>query len=204
MPPFELVIWFVVNIVVPVLAPLVLPLILKIPPKTRPFAKGLVLKSVIDGQLFWVVIALCAVECYELFGYLEHAPRGWQHHAAVTAIGFHVLLIGFSMILVLAEALELPLLAANQQGHGGPLAPDRTVLNWSIASTVLVAATFTFAHNVVVTAENAEKSATLEELAKAKESVESYKRSQPAEKERKNELPRKKEYRNDKSCSFYD
>ena len=182
MSAFDFFVWIVVNICVPVLAPLVFPLALKIPPKTRPYAKGLVLKSIADGQLFWVVIALCAVESYELFGYLDDAPKGWPHNVAVTAIWFHIILIGFSMILVLCEALDLPPVAKQQQGASGPSVSDRTVLRWSIGSTILVAATFTFAHYVVASADKAKKDAILCELAKAKGATECDKLATPAEK----------------------
>ena len=78
--------WIAVNIAVPVLAPILFLLLPKIPNKTRPYADGLVLKAVKDGQLFWVTIALCAVGSYELYGYIQAGVTGLRHTVAIAGI----------------------------------------------------------------------------------------------------------------------
>jgi cellobiose-specific phosphotransferase system component IIC len=106
---FDFIGWVAVNILVPTLAPIIFLLLPKIPRKTRPFSKGLVLRAVQDGQLFWVTIALCAVGCYELYTYIEAGAKGFGHAGAIGGIVVFSICIIVSMVLVVLQAIDIPM-----------------------------------------------------------------------------------------------
>jgi hypothetical protein len=97
-----------VNILVPVLVPVIFLLIPKFPNKTRPYAHGLVIKAVKEGQLFWVTIALCAVGYYQLYTYIRLRTGEAAHEVAIIGIIFLALINVVSMVLVVLQALEIP------------------------------------------------------------------------------------------------
>jgi MFS family permease len=104
----ELAIWFVVNIFFPVIAPILLLLVPKLLKKTRPYAKGLVLKAVQDGQLFWLTVALSAVGAYELYVYAQVEADQSNKTAAWFVILLLLALWGISVVLGVLSALSIP------------------------------------------------------------------------------------------------
>jgi MFS family permease len=110
----ELVIWFVVNIFFPVIAPILLLLLPKALKKTRPYAKGLVLKAVQDGQLFWLTVAICAVGAYELYAYSQVEADQSNRAAAWGVILLLLIFWGISVVLGVLSALSIPDHPGNQ------------------------------------------------------------------------------------------
>ena len=114
----ELLIWFGVNIFVPVVLPfliLLIPLGIK---KTRPYGKGLILKAVQDGQLFWLAIALCAVGSYELYAYQQvESDRTYRIAAGFTILGL-VIIWGISLLLAVLHSLDIPQQAEKTKSIG--------------------------------------------------------------------------------------
>jgi len=103
---WDFIVWICINIFIPALAPVLLLLMPKIPRKTRPYAKGVVLKAIQDGQLFWVSTAQCSVGLYEFYTYFNRNMQQTNHVLA----WFCVLTLGAillaSVTLVLLQALD--------------------------------------------------------------------------------------------------
>lgn len=104
----DMLVWVAINIFVTAVLPIIALLIPKVPKKTRPFANGLVLKAVQDGQLFWVAVALCAVGCYEFGSYIDSGKPLIGRVFAVCCIIGLIGVLCTSIALVLLQALDIP------------------------------------------------------------------------------------------------
>lgn len=151
---FDFLGWVAVNVLVPTLVPILFLLLPKIPRKTRPYAKGLVLKAVQDGQLFWVTIALCAVGCYELYTYVQAGVAGIMHSGAIIGIVWFAIFGLVSMILVVLQAMDIPV--QNAPTSGAAASYDSGLVSVSVWLVVVIAVSVCGAHYLAATAtENA-------------------------------------------------
>ncbi|MEC5217770.1 hypothetical protein RCH09_002732 [Actimicrobium sp. GrIS 1.19] len=157
---FDFIGWIAVNILVPTLAPIIFLLLPKIPRKTRPYAKGLVLKAVQDGQLFWVTIALCAVGCYELYTYVQTGVEGLWHTGAIIGIVWFAVSSLVSMVLVLLQAIDIPGEVAQPAVVGSH---DSGLVSISVWFVLMTAVTVCGSHYLAAIATN---NATLDNEAK--------------------------------------
>ena len=92
--------WFLLNIGVPLLGPLALLPLLAAGRQHKGKVKALLRWAVQDGQLYWPVIAMCAAACYEAAGTFGQAHDKNKPVYAWAAIGWHVLIIVLSAVLV--------------------------------------------------------------------------------------------------------
>jgi hypothetical protein len=110
--------WLLLNVAVPLLAPIALLPLLGAGKKYRGRVKSLIRRSLQEGQLFWTVIAMCAAAWYEaavhlgqLQGTAEEVATGST--IAWTTIGWHILIIIISSVLVLLGTMD----AADEEGR---------------------------------------------------------------------------------------
>lgn len=146
---FDFIGWIAVNILVPTLAPIIFLLLPRVPRKTRPFADGLVLKAVQDGQLFWVTIALCAVGCYELYTYVQTGATGLWHTGAIVGIVCLAIFSIVSMVLVVLQAMDIP--AQATQPPVVVMSHDSGLVSLSVWFVVVTAVTVSGSHYLAVT-----------------------------------------------------
>jgi hypothetical protein len=135
--------WLFFNVGVPVFAPIALLPLLKFSRYYRHAAQGITRRSIQDGQLFWVVISMCASACYEIGGALSEAPTRSTFVLMLAALLWHVLFIVAASILVClgaADAAVRPARHAKEQKRGGQL------MWFSLLITVVVAASFSISH----------------------------------------------------------
>lgn len=150
----ELIIWVSINILIPVVIPLLLLLLPKAVEKTRPYGRGLVLKAVQDGQLFWLTTALCATGSFELYLYLQNEIAQPAHtFACFGIVGFGGIAL-ISVVLVLLHALKIPRRESKSVAHG----PDIGIVLLSMACVLLASASASVSHYL---AARASESATL-------------------------------------------
>lgn len=151
---FDFIGWIAVNILVPTLAPIIFLLLPKIPRKTRPYAKGLVLKAVQDGQLFWVTIALCTVGCYELYTYVQTGVEGLWHTGAIVGIVWFAVFSLVSMVLVVLQAMDIPVQVA--QPPVAVMSHDSGLVSMSVCFVLVTAVTVCGSHYLAaIASENA-------------------------------------------------
>jgi len=144
----ELIVWVSVNILVPVVVPFLLLLLPKAIAKTRPYGKGLVLKGVQDGQLFWLAVALCAVGSYELYVYLQTNVPQPAHFLACFVIVLFGGIALISVVLVLFHSLDIP----RQGGEPAPRRADTGMVFTSAAFVVFAAITASVSHYLAAAA----------------------------------------------------
>jgi hypothetical protein len=136
--------WFVVHVGVPIFAPIGLLPLLRLARTFRTSAKGIVAKSIRDGQLFWTVIALCAETCYELAGYQEHAT-GLGSTIAWAGLFLHVGIIVFAAGLVLLGAIDTLALSMQPDDQAKPI-----IMLISVWTTAAVAVSFSTVHVLIL------------------------------------------------------
>jgi len=157
----DFLIWFSVNIFVPVILPFLLLLVPKMIENTEPYAKGLIIKAVQDGQLFWLTVALSAVGIYELCVYLQLATSTLGRITAVIGIIALAILWFLSILLAVLHALNLPSVkgspapAASEEGIQQPVlqesasqqrAPDMGMVKTSRGFLTIAALIATVGH----------------------------------------------------------
>lgn len=96
--------WFVFNIAIPLLAPLALLPLVKIPRALRQRSRGVVMRTIQNGQLLWAAIPMSASACYLLAQHLGLA--GARSQWMWTALTAQVALIVYAAVLVLLGAVE--------------------------------------------------------------------------------------------------
>ncbi|MFM0204242.1 hypothetical protein PQR53_30850 [Paraburkholderia fungorum] len=84
--------WLFFNVGVPVFAPIALLPLLNFSRYYRHVAQSITRRSIEDGQLFWVVISMCASACYEIGCALSGAPTHSTLALMLAALLWHVLL----------------------------------------------------------------------------------------------------------------
>lgn len=135
--------WLFFNIGVPVFAPIALLPLLNFSRYYRHAAKGITRRSIQDGQLFWVVISMCASACYEIGGALSEAPTRSRLALMLAALLWHVLFIVAASILVCLGAADA---AARPARHAGEQQRDGWLMWFSLLITVVVAVSFSASH----------------------------------------------------------
>ena len=104
---FKILAWLLLNVAVPLLAPIALLPLLGASEEYRYDVRKLIRRSLQEGQLFWTVIAMCAAACYEAAGHIA-TPEPMEISKVLTwfAIGWHVVMIVASSVLVLIGAID--------------------------------------------------------------------------------------------------
>lgn len=132
MRDYALLGWFVFNIAIPLLAPLALLPLLKIPRALRQRSRGVVMRTMQNGQLLWATIPMSASACYALAQHLGiDALRSQWMWTALTA---HVALIVYAAVLVLLGAVEAILTTPGTAAPKWPLFMSLIVTTASAAA----------------------------------------------------------------------
>ncbi|RKF47316.1 hypothetical protein BCY88_23760 [Paraburkholderia fungorum] len=135
--------WFFFNIGVPVFAPIALLPLLRFSRYYQHVARGIARRSIQDGQLFWVVISMCASACYEIGGLVADVSARGKLVLMLAALLWHVLFIIAASILVCLGSAD----AAARLAHNGSEGESDGWLMWlSILVTVIVATSFFASH----------------------------------------------------------
>jgi len=132
--------WFTVHIIVPIFAPVALLPLLRLGVTFRRSARGIVSGALRDGQLFWVVITMCAEAGYELAGFFEHAtPVGrafaWAGLFAVITISI------LSSALLLVGAID-----SLDEGARQRAGIRSKIMQLSVGATAVVSILFSVIH----------------------------------------------------------
>ncbi|HJV03309.1 MAG TPA: hypothetical protein VJ752_22425 [Burkholderiaceae bacterium] len=141
--------WLLLNIGVPLLAPIALLPLLFASKRYHGNVGKLIYRSLQDGQLFWTVIALCAAACYEAAGHVACAEdRDTSKVIISIAVGWHVLIVVGSSVLVLLGALDSVAATANS---AAPVADEAEgdmsrVMRISIWTSIIVAISYSATH----------------------------------------------------------
>jgi hypothetical protein len=137
--------WFLLNVGVPLLAPLALLPLLGAGRKDRGKVKVLIRWAIRDGQLYWPVVAMCAAACYDAAGTFANPraePGTVNSTLAWLAIGWHVLIIVVSSVLVTVGAMDITATKAREVNEGA-LSPLVLI---SITLSITTALTFSATH----------------------------------------------------------
>lgn len=135
--------WLFFNVGVPVFAPVALLPLLNFSRHYRHATRGIARRSVKDGQLFWVVISMCASACYEIGCALSEAPVRDTLALMLAALLWHVLFIIVASILVCLSAADAAARAtcyAREQQH------DDRLMWFSLLVTAAIAISFYASH----------------------------------------------------------
>ncbi|MFL9900179.1 hypothetical protein PQR71_18830 [Paraburkholderia fungorum] len=139
--------WLFFNVGVPVFAPIALLPLLNFSRHFRHVAQDITRRSIQDGQLFWVVISMCASACYEIGCALSEAPTRSTLALMLAALLWHMLFIVVASILVCLGAADAAARSttraarhAREQRRGGRL------MWFSLLVTTVVAASFSASH----------------------------------------------------------
>lgn len=135
--------WLFFNVGVPVFAPIALLPLLHFSRHYRHAARGLTRRSIQDGQLFWVVISMCASACYEIGCALSEASMRSTLALMLAALLWHVLFIVVASILVCLGAADA---ADRSTRHAKELERDGWLMWFSLLITAIVAASFSASH----------------------------------------------------------
>lgn len=125
--------WFVFNIAIPLLAPLALLPLVKIPRALRQRSRGVVMRTIQNGQLLWAAIPMSASACYLLAQHLGLA--GARSQWMWTALTAQVALIVYAAVLVLLGAVEANLAP-----------PGTTPPKWPLVMSLIVTTASAGAH----------------------------------------------------------
>lgn len=135
--------WLFFNVAVPVFAPVALLPLLNFSRYYRHAARGITRRSIQDGQLFWVVISMCASACYEIGNALSEAPTHSTLVLMLAALLWHVLFIVAASVLVCLGAADA---AVRPARHAGEQERDSWLMWFSMLITVIVAVSFSASH----------------------------------------------------------
>lgn len=135
--------WLFFNVGVPVLMPIALLPLLTFSRLYRHASKDIALRSIQDGQLFWVVISMCASACYEIGCALGEASTNSTLAFMLAGLLWHVLFIVVASILVSFGAADSTSHPAYRYRHETP----EGILMWpSLIMTVVVATSYALPH----------------------------------------------------------
>ncbi|MFL9864133.1 hypothetical protein PQR67_08135 [Paraburkholderia fungorum] len=135
--------WLFFNVAVPVFAPVALLPLLNFSRYYRLVAQGIARRSIQDGQLFWVVISMCASACYEIGCALSEAPIHSTLALMLAALLWHVIFIVVASVLVCLGAADA---AARPAPHVRERRRDGRLMWFSLLITVVVSASFSASH----------------------------------------------------------
>jgi hypothetical protein len=135
--------WLFFNIGVPVFAPIALLPLLNFSRYYRHVAQDIARRSIEDGQLFWVVISMCASACYEIGCALSEAPTHSTLAFMLAALLWHVLFIVVASVLVCLGAADAAARAAHQVGEQRR---EERLMWSSLLVTTVVAISFFASH----------------------------------------------------------
>lgn len=135
--------WLFFNVGVPVCAPIALLPLLRFSRLYRQSSKGIAIRSLQDGQLFWVVISMCASACYEIGSALGEASTKNTLAFMLAGLLWHVLFIVAASILVSFGAADS---TSHPESRCGEEAPEGRLMWPSLIMTVTVAASFSLSH----------------------------------------------------------
>jgi hypothetical protein len=135
--------WLFFNVGVPVFAPIALLPLLNFSRYYRHVAQSITRRSIEDGQLFWVVISMCASACYEIGCALSGAPKHSTLALMLAALLWHVLVIVAASILVCLGAADA---AARSANHARERKPGGRLMWFSLLITAVVAVSFFASH----------------------------------------------------------
>ncbi|MBA5606915.1 hypothetical protein H3H36_16280 [Duganella sp. FT3S] len=141
--------WLLLNIGVPLLAPIALLPLLFASKLHQGNVGRLIHRSLQEGQLFWTVIALCAAACYEAAGHVACGEDPDTSKVIISiAVGWHVLIIVGSSVLVLLGAIDAVAETADRAAQAAVEAEGgmSRVMIVSIWMSVLVAISFSATH----------------------------------------------------------
>ena len=117
--------WLFFNVGVPVGAPIALLPLLGFSRAYRESSKGIAIRSVQNGQLFWVVISMCASACYEIGSALGEASTKSTMALMLAGLLWHVLFIVAASILVSFGAADS---SPQLEGRHSDKAPERRLM----------------------------------------------------------------------------
>ncbi|MFM0502986.1 hypothetical protein [Paraburkholderia caffeinilytica] len=135
--------WLFFNVAVPVFAPVALLPLLNFSRYYRHAARGITRRSIQDGQLFWVVISMCASACYEIGSALSEASTHSTLVLMLAALLWHVLFIVAASVLVCLGAADA---AVRPARHAGEQERDSWLMWFSMLITVAIAVSFSASH----------------------------------------------------------
>jgi hypothetical protein len=135
--------WLFFNVGVPVFAPIALLPLLNFSRHYRHAAQGITRRSIQDGQLFWVVISMCASACYEIGCALSEASMRSTLALMLAALLWHVLFIVAASILVCLGAADA---ADRSARHAKEQERDGWLMWFSLLITVIIAISFSASH----------------------------------------------------------
>ncbi|WP_246287626.1 hypothetical protein [Paraburkholderia sediminicola] len=135
--------WLFFNVGVPVFAPIALLPMSNFSRYYRHAARGIARRSIQDGQLFWVVISMCASACYEIGSALSEASTHSTLVLMLAALLWHVLFIVAASVLVCLGAADA---AARPARHAGEQERDSWLMWFSLLVTAVVAVSFSASH----------------------------------------------------------
>ncbi|MFM0206505.1 hypothetical protein PQQ96_03780 [Paraburkholderia sediminicola] len=135
--------WLFFNVGVPVFAPIALLPLLNFSRHYRHAARGLTRRPIQDGQLFWVVISMCASACYEIGCALSEASMRSTSALMLAALLWHSLFIVVASILVCLGAADA---ADRSARHAKEQERDGWLMWFSLLITAIVAVSFSASH----------------------------------------------------------
>jgi hypothetical protein len=135
--------WFFLNIGVPVFAPVALLPLLSFSRAHGQSAGTLVLQSVRDGQLLWVVISMCASACYEIGAAINGAVSDEARAIMLAGLLWHGMIIVASTVVLSVAATD-----SNTRGLyvSYEEAPNRKLMWSSVIITAIVTASYSASH----------------------------------------------------------
>lgn len=135
--------WLFFYIGVPVCAPIALLPLLRFSRLYRHASNGIAIRAVQDGQLFWVVISMCASACYEIGCALGEASTSSTLAFMLAGLLWHVLLLVVASILVSFGAADS---TSHATHHGNRELPERRLMWPSLIMTTAASASFALSH----------------------------------------------------------
>ncbi len=135
--------WLFFNVGVPVCAPIALLPLLSFSRVYRQSSKGIAMRSVHDGQLFWVVISMCASACYEIGSVLGEASTKSVLAFMLAGLLWHVLFLVAASILVSFGAADS---SPHLEYRSGDTAQEGRLMWPSLIMTATVATSFALSH----------------------------------------------------------
>lgn len=135
--------WLFFNIGVPVCAPIALLPLLNFSRFYRHTSKGIAIRAVQDGQLFWVVISMSASACYEIGSALGESTSDGARAFMFAGLLWHgIAIVGASILVSFGSADSTPHPTYRHSGE----TPDHRLMWLSFIMTAIIAASYFLSH----------------------------------------------------------
>lgn len=135
--------WLLFNIGVPVCAPIALLPLLRFSRFYRHTSKGIAIRAVRDGQLFWVVISMSASACYEIGCALGEASSDGARAFMFAGLLWHgIAIVGSSILVSFGSADSTP----HPSYRNGDELPDHRLMWLSFVMTAIIAVSYFLSH----------------------------------------------------------